>query len=134
MKPQFTNTLAWQQAELLMQPAYIRIIDQIRKQLEESSWKGTYQEVQTPYPGYHLYLQKKDASASIDLWDLCFQVCFRNYNLSLAKLLQSQESATWEVEIDTSLIDYETNDVDWQRLDAKARQIVEQVFANLPAV
>jgi hypothetical protein len=134
MKPQFTDTLAWQQAELLMQPAYIRIIDQIRKQLEESSWKGTYQEVQTPYPGYQLCLQDKDISVNIDLWDLCFQVCFRNYSPSSITSPFSEESDKWKVEIDTSLIDDDTNDVDWNRLDAKARQLVEQVFASLPKV
>jgi len=126
MKPQFTDTLAWQQAELLMQPAYIRILDHIRKQLELSSWKATYQEVQTPFPGYLLVLQHKDHQVSVDLWDLCFQVCFRNYSHSHAEL-ESQK-----VEIDTSLIEDDTGDVDWPCLDAKARQLVEQVFANLP--
>jgi hypothetical protein len=134
MKPQFPDTIAWQQAELLMQPAYIRILDHIRKQLEQSPWKGTYQEIQTPYPGYQLSLQQKDASVTIDLWDLCFQACFRNYNPSPATLPQSSDSGALPVEIDTSLLDDDTNDVDWQRLDAKARQLVEQVFANLPTV
>lgn len=126
MKPQFQDTLAWQQAELLMQPAYIRILDHIRKQLEESSWKGTYQEVQTPFPGYNLCLEHKEQQLCVDLWDLCFRVCFRNYNGSHAELERQA------VEIDTSLIEDETKDVDWQRLDTKARHVVEQVFTNLP--
>jgi hypothetical protein len=37
------------------------------------------------------------------------------------------------VEVDTTLFD-ETGEVDWNRLDAKAIQIVDQVFANLPTV
>ena len=45
MMPKFADITSWEQAELLMQPAFIRIIDQIRKQLEESTWKGTYQDV-----------------------------------------------------------------------------------------
>jgi len=43
MPPKITDTVAWHQAELLMQPAFIRVID--RMQLDESAWKGTYQNV-----------------------------------------------------------------------------------------
>src|SRR6478672_5789858 len=128
MKPKFTDTLAWQQAELLMQPAFLRILDHIRKQLEQSAWKATYQEVQTPYPGYLMCLTYKDQQVTVDLWDLCFQVCFRNYHPTHAEL-ESQE-----VEIDSSLIDEELHDVDWHRLDAKAQQLIEQIFTNLPTV
>ncbi|MBV8883718.1 MAG: hypothetical protein JO235_06915, partial [Chroococcidiopsidaceae cyanobacterium CP_BM_RX_35] len=45
MPPKIPNTTVWQQAELLMQPAFIRIIDHIRKHLDQSTWKGTYQDV-----------------------------------------------------------------------------------------
>lgn len=165
MPPKITDPVVWHQAELLMQPAFIRIIDNIRQQLDESAWKGTYQDVliwpvgttvetkavvtqllqqmkeadpmelaeiertltqmPTPYPGYHLCLQYQGLQQSVELWELCYQVCFHNY------------SPSWEesdrIQIDTSLID-ETGDVDWQRLDAKAAELVNQVFANLPTV
>ncbi|MBD1807302.1 hypothetical protein H6F98_17870 [Microcoleus sp. FACHB-SPT15] len=127
MKPKFKNTVAWEQAELLMQPALIRIVDQVRKQLEDTTWKATYKDVQTPIPGYQLCLEKQDTSICVDLWELCFQVCFRNYK-PVHSELESQE-----VEIDTTLID-ETGDVDWQCLDTKAQQLVAQVFADLSAV
>lgn len=167
MPPRITDTAVWQQAELLMQPAFIRVIDHIRKQLDESAWKASYQNVliwptgttdetkaivtqllqrlegaspeelaeieqdltglSTPHPGYQMSLQHQDQHFSVDLWELCYQVCFRNYN-SLV-----DESANREVEIDTSLID-ESGDVDWQRLDAKAGKLVERLFANLPGV
>jgi hypothetical protein len=126
MKPKFKDTLAWQQAELLMQPAFIRILDQVRKQLEQTTWKATYNNVQAPIPGYELCLQQNDTSVCFDLWDLCFQVCFRNYSPTYTEL-ESQE-----VEIDTSLID-ETGEVDWQSLDTKAQMLVTQIFTNLPA-
>ncbi|MGL4622671.1 MAG: hypothetical protein ACRC32_24210, partial [Chroococcidiopsis sp.] len=45
MPPRITDPVAWQQAELLMQPAFIRIIDHIRKHLDESAWQGTYENV-----------------------------------------------------------------------------------------
>ena len=127
MKPKITNMVAWQQAELLMQPAFLRTIDNIRKQLEQSNWKGTYEEAQYPYPGYLLRLQYQDLEMSVNLWEICYQVCFLNYQPTHTEL-ESQE-----VEIDTSLID-ETGDVDWERLDAKTKLAIEQLFANLPRV
>ncbi|MDF5730284.1 MAG: hypothetical protein PUP92_20245 [Rhizonema sp. PD38] len=161
MPPRIANPVIWQQAELLMQPAFIRLVDNIRKQLDVSSWKGTYQDIliwpseatqetkavvtklleeleaatpeqaleiretlsrlPVPHPGYHLCLQRQEQTVSIDFWELCYQVCFINY--------PEKE----EVSIDTSLID-ETSDVNWQQLDTKAKDVVEQVFANLPSV
>lgn len=127
MNPKITNLVAWQQAEILMQPAFLRVIDNIRKQLEQSAWKGTYQEVQQPYPGYLLCLQHGDREMSVNLWELCYQICFLNYKLTHSEL-ESQE-----VEIDTSLID-DTGDVDWERLEAKTNAVIEDVFANLPEI
>lgn len=126
MKPKIKNTLAWQQAELLMQPALIRLLDNLRKKLEESVWQGTYEEVQVPVPGYQLCLQHQDRQIRVYVWELCYQICFSNYRPSHADM----ESV--EVDIDTSLID-ESGDVDWNRLDEKAKQVVEEVFAGLPA-
>ena len=163
--PKFANTLAWQQAELLMQPVFIRVIDNIRKQLEQSNWKGTYRDIQVwaadvpeetkevvvqlqehlatatpeeateihtaldqlpkPYPGYQLCLENHDRQITVDLWELCYQICFRNYSPVLNAL-----DGDMTVEIDTSLID-ETGDVDWHRLDEKAKRIIEQIFSSL---
>ena len=160
MPPKITNSTSLQQAEILMQPAFIRVIDNLRKQLDISDWKGTYQDVLTwpanttdetkalvtqlvqemetatpiqveeirktlaslpmPHPGYNLLLQRHGEQVNIDLWDLCYQVCFLNY---------SPENTA--VDIDTSLID-EYGDVDWQYLENKTQILVEQVFASLP--
>jgi hypothetical protein len=160
MPPKITNPVTWQQAELLMQPTFIRVVDNLRKELDVSTWTGTYrdvliwpdsttdetkavvtqllQEMETatpeqaieirqtlsdlpmPQPGYHLCLQRQDQQINIDLWELCYQVCFLEY---------SPENEI--IAIDTSLID-EIGDVDWQRLDGKARELVGEVFGNLP--
>lgn len=166
MPPKFADNTAWQQAEILMQPAFIRILDRIRKQLDTSSWKETYENVltwqpgtteetkaevarlvkqlesaqgeqvdqieealmrlPTPTPGYQLCLQQEGLkTVKIDLWDLCYQVCFQNYSPLLA------ESPNYIVTIDTSLID-ETGDVDWQLLDEKAAFLIDRLFAELP--
>jgi hypothetical protein len=160
MLPKITNTTTWQQAELLMQPAFIRVVDNIRKQLDESDWEGTYHDVliwqpnttdemklqvnqllqametatppqieqiketlallPLPHPGYHLLLQHQEQQVSVDLWDLCYQVCFVNY---------SPESM--EADIDKDLFD-ELGNIDWLKLEDKTKQLVKQVFASLP--
>lgn len=164
MTPRFAHPMAWQQAELLMQPTFIRIIDNIRKQLETSSWRGTYHDVQRwpqgttdeqkakvsqyqralktappeqieilhraldqlprPYPGYELHLTHNDHAIEVDLWQLCYQVCFCEFSSANA-------DGSKPVEVDTHLID-ETGDVDWHHLDEKAKHTVGQVFENLP--
>ncbi|GAB4139357.1 MAG: hypothetical protein Fur0046_14440 [Cyanobacteria bacterium J069] len=166
-QPKFASRAAWEQANLLMQPVFIRVLDNLRKAIERSPWKSTYrndpiwpegvsaetqqqvlklqQQLTTataedapalqaelsrlpqPHPGYVLCLEHQTHQVNIDLWQLCYQVCFRNYSpiLSLADSVL--------VEVDTSLLD-DTGDVDWQQLDAKTAQLVEQIFASLPAV
>ena len=161
MAPKITNSLAWQQAELLMQPTFIRVVDNVRKLIDNSSWKGTYHDVltwaagtseetkaivtqmvqeletatpeqavqiretlaklPTPHPGYHLCLQRQEQQVNVDLWELCYQVCFVKYTLS-----------DDTVDIDTSLID-ESGDVEWNLLDKKAKRMVEEMFAKLPS-
>lgn len=125
MTPKITNSITWQQAELLMQPAMLRVVDNIRKQLESSDWTGTYEDVETPIPGYRLRLNYQDRQIDCDIWELCYQVCFRNYKPLPSNL------ATQEVEIDTSLIE-STGDVDWEQLEAKTQQVVNELFASLP--
>lgn len=130
MKPQFKTRLAWEQAQLLMQPALIRILDNIRKQLEESSWRGTYREVTDPIPGYLLCLNKDNRTIEIDIWQLCYQVCFQNYAPAPQHIFSELEQRSIEVEIDNRLLD-ETGELDWQLIEAKAQQAVRQVFDHL---
>lgn len=131
MKPKFKTLLAWEQAQVLMQPAFIRVIDNIRKELENTSWKGTYQEIQFPYPGYKLYLTQNNQSIIVDIWELCYQVCFLDYNFTASLEETENSDFNQEVEIDTILLD-DTGNVDWQGLETKAQRVVKRVFANLP--
>jgi hypothetical protein len=124
MIPKFTDELAWQQAEFLMQPIYIRIIDRIRQQSETSNWQVTYEEVKNPHLTNYLCLQSGDRQLKFDIWDLCYQVCFLNYFGSHSEL------ETQTVEIDTSLLDLEAGTPDWHRLDNKAQAVIAQIFAD----
>jgi hypothetical protein len=139
MKPKFANEQAWQQAEILMQPAYIRLVDQIRRQTEanEDEIQVSYEEVTDPYPSNLLCLQPKAHNSNpdridnnlaqpllkVDIWDLCFQVCFENYEPIAAETAQL-------VAIDLSLFDTHTQEVDWSKLDNKAQVAISQVFAR----
>ena len=139
MKPKFATEQAWQQAEILMQPAYIRLVDQIRRQTEEheDEIKVSYEEVTDPYPSNLLCLQPKmnannpghtgnnpaQPLLKVDIWDLCFQVCFVSYE-PIAN--QSEQP----VVIDTSLFDPSNQEVDWNKLDNKAKATISQVFAR----
>ena len=126
MQPKFASELAWQQAEFLMQPIYIRIIDRIRQQSEVSTWKVSYEEIRDPHPINYLCLESEDKQLKFDIWDLCYQVCFLNYDGSHSEL-ESQI-----VEVDTSSIDLETGTIDWMLLDNKAKAVIAKIFDNLP--
>lgn len=130
MKPTFKTTLAWEQAQLLMQPSLLRVVDNIRKELDASDWKGKYREVTSPIPGYHLCLTRSDYQVEIDVWELCYKVCFDEYE-PVEHLFSLENEAAYPVEIDTRLID-ESGEVDWQFLESKAQQLVRKAFSNLP--
>ena len=130
MKPQFKTRPAWDKAQLLMQPAFIRILDNIRKQLEESRWKGSFKDVTHPIPGYLLCLTQGDRSVEIDIWQLCYQVVSNNYTPTLQNLFSADDQSSYELEIDDRLLD-ETGEIDWHLIEAKAQQSVRQIFEHL---
>ena len=117
MKPQFKTRLAWDKADVLMQPALIRILDNIRKQLEISQWKGTFKDVTHPIPGYLLCLTQGDRSFEVDIWQLCYQVISNNYTTTFPHLFSEDDQSSYELEIDDRLLD-ETGEIDWQLIDS----------------
>ena len=130
MKPTFKNTLAWEQAQVLMQPALLRVVDNIRRELEASDWQGKYREVSSPIPGYHLCLSRLEHQVEIDIWELCYQVCFNKYE-PIRHIFSHEDETGYPVEIDTRLID-DLGEIDWQLLESKAQLSVRKVFDTLP--
>ena len=122
MQLTFRSQQDWEQADILMQPALIRILDHLRQAMETSAWRGTYQEVQDPYPGHQLILEDQGQTIVFSLWELCFQVCFADY--------QPQAPATQVVTIDPKLLTAE-HEVDWRALDHKAKHLIDAIFAEL---
>ena len=131
MKPIFKNSTDWEQADYLMQPSLIRVIDNLRKKLEESIWKETYIEIEQPYPGHQLQLTYQDHQYAIALWDICFQVCFLDYQAPMLEVGENIVDQEQEVTIDTNLFG-ETGEIDWQKLETKTQQIIDQLFTSLP--
>jgi hypothetical protein len=139
------------QADQLMQPTLIRVIDNLRKCTEAADWQSEYvervlwpatateeqkQQVQalaaqletadpkqvtqlrqqlrqlpTPLPTYEFRLTHEGQTAVLDIWQLCFQVCFWDYEPTLP------------ARIDTTLLDA-AGDIDWIALDDKTKTIV----------
>jgi hypothetical protein len=171
MKPQIKDIQTWNQAELLMQPAFIRLIDNFRKAVEASDWEARYETLQawpegataaqkarwtelsailettqpvdlaaieaelatlpSPELSYQLNLERGDRTVQFDLWQLCYQVCFRSYIPGLpSDLTPDRAEATQVVEIDGQLLDSQ-GEVDWVALDHKAQGLVENILANL---
>lgn len=121
MQPKFRDQITWTKAELLMQPILIRVIDNLRKAVDNSQWQGKYQEIETPLPGYQLILTKDHSTVKVDIWQLCFQICFSNYPLGIGNEF---------VEIDANLIE-DTGEISWEHLEAKTKGIINNIFSNL---
>ena len=174
--PKFQDAATWQQAEQLMQPAFIRLVDNLRKQLDETTaWRGTYEDVPlwpegvsedvkvrvmelqaqlkttpanesaaiesalsdlpNPNPGYWLYLTQREQQIRIDLWELCYRICFRDYDseTGTSRSRGFGQSPSQGVEVDRTLFD-QFGEVDWNRLDDKTQKLVQQIFADLPGI
>lgn len=151
-----------------MQPAFIRLIDNFRKAVENTAWESRYEDLQawpagtqtaqkerwaelsamlettqtldveaveaelatlpSPELSYRLNLEREDQQIQFDLWQLCYQVCFRTY---VPGLPSDTGEETQAVEIDNQLLDNQ-GEVDWVALDAKALTVVEQIMQSLP--
>ncbi|MBE9066488.1 hypothetical protein IQ260_07465 [Leptolyngbya cf. ectocarpi LEGE 11479] len=139
-----------------MQPALIRIIDNIRKQLEVSDWAGSYRD-DMRWPAEATAEQKQQYLALQDMLETAtpeehdqIQSNLAQlpspehlYTLCLTKQDQQQEIDVWQlcyrlcnaantneepITVDMSLFNLELGDVDWIALDQKAQRLVTQVF------
>ncbi|MBJ7898810.1 MAG: hypothetical protein GC158_02565 [Cyanobacteria bacterium RI_101] len=126
MQPRFTQVEDWRSAEALLQPALIRLVDNLRQLLETSSWQGRYEAAESPYPGQILCLRRGSQSLRVNLWQFCFQICCLDYPLTL----EDGEEETQDVVIDPALLDAD-GAVDWLALDQKTRQVLGDFFDGL---
>jgi hypothetical protein len=123
--PKIQDMNAWQQAEMLFQPTYIRLVDNLRKHIENSNWESKFEEVTEPHPGYVVCLYRGDQQVRYNLWTLCYQICFVDYDPDVDK------DGTLDVAIDTSLLEPDTGEVDWQQLESKTQMVLTHLFTTL---
>jgi hypothetical protein len=153
----------------LMQPTFIRVMDRLRKALEQSAWKGQYEttyawaegtspeekaqvlelynrievapkseqaslEAQLailpePIPIYLLHLDKAQETRTLNLWELCYQICLADYTPEL------ESTGFVEVDLDEAAPDLSLFDalgeVDWVKLDQKTGTVVQAAFKCL---
>ncbi|MBE9222279.1 hypothetical protein IQ215_06175 [Cyanobacterium stanieri LEGE 03274] len=118
--PQFKTSLDYEKANLLMQPVYIRVVDNIRKQAEINNWDISYQEINDPFPSYILTQKKGNTTKETNIWFICFQVCFTQFELE-----QNQP-----VEIDSNLIS-DRGELNWDEMEIKTQSIVKNLFDEI---
>ncbi len=136
------NDQPWRLASMLMQPALIRLFDQIRRQLAESGWQGSYETKELwpagvdpattePQVLYLLYLSRGEQKVRVNVWELCYQICFVDYTPSLDRE-DIADFQVGEVTADASLLEAD-GEVDWNKLDRKAQQVVAQMLKGWTA-
>lgn len=160
--PKFATPLAKAQVEQLMQPALIRVIDNIRKQLDETTWQGRYEE-ELIWPAGTTDEQKTDyATLQQQLHGVPPETHDRVaalmsqlpqpaplYTLRLTKAGSADQTVDiWELCYQVCAVDYrpaeggqieaddrlldEQGEVDWRLLDDKTKALVEDIFRALP--
>ncbi|MTF38211.1 hypothetical protein [Cyanobacterium aponinum] len=119
IEPKFKNAQEYELAQVLMQPIFIRLLDNIRKESELSNYDVSYEEINEPFPSYIVAIKKENKTEKNNVWELCFQVCFNNYS----------ESTTQPVTTDKTLFE-EDGQLNWQTLDEKAKTLVKSLFSS----
>lgn len=117
IEPKFKNAQEYELAQVLMQPTFIRLIDNLRQESESSPYHVSYEEITEPFPSYMVVIKKENTIEKNNIWELCFQICFDNY----------QENQHQPVTTDKTLFD-DDGELNWQVLDAKTKKLVKSLF------
>lgn len=162
MTPTFANPLSRAQIEQLMQPALIRVIDNLRKQLDESTWKGEYEETLVWPEGTtdeqqqrYVELQKQLHGVPTEEHDRVAALMSELpqpsplYALKLTKPdVEAQVLDVWTLCYQVCSSNYRQSlensleadtslltslgEVDWRKLDDKTKALIEDAFESLP--
>lgn len=161
--PEFASPLDRKKVEQLMQPALIRVIDNVRKQLDSSEWQGSYEE-ELIWPEGTTDQQKEEyarlqkglhgvPTEEHDRVAALMSVLPQPsplYTLRLKKDGQEDQTVDiwnlcYQVCAASSQYEYglaitadnslfdESGEVDWRSLDDKTLGLVKNIFAALPA-
>lgn len=157
----FASPIQRQRAEILMQPTLIRVIDNLRKELEASALRGTYQEQPMWPPGttapqkeqFNQLMAQLEAAEPEEAVAIRTELSrlpqpFPAYELHVHRAEEEpiQVIDVWELcyrvcldnyhpevpaKVDANLLEAD-GDIDWLALDEKAKGIIQKIFQQLP--
>ncbi|MEM8505366.1 MAG: hypothetical protein AAF716_19710 [Cyanobacteria bacterium P01_D01_bin.1] len=160
--PEFVSALDRQKVEQLMQPALIRVIDNIRKQLDNTDWQGSYEE-ELIWPEGTTAQQKEDYATlqkglhgvPTEEYDRVAKLMSALPQPSPLYTLRLQKDGQEDQTVDVWALCYQVcanssqsepdlviaaddslfneSGIDWRILDNKTLGLVEGIFAALPA-
>ncbi|MEM9136246.1 MAG: hypothetical protein AAGB01_02690 [Cyanobacteria bacterium P01_F01_bin.42] len=156
---------------LLLQPALIRLIDQLRLQLKAAEWTWSYDTVEVwpdqvpettrsryeemmraldvasgddaeaiqdvldelpqPIPLYRLEITDQSSVPTINMWQLCYQICLKDYTPQLQDMSLMAPDLN-QNDIDSRLTDQD-GEIDWDCLNQNAQLVVEKLIASIVA-
>jgi hypothetical protein len=119
-----TDTAPQTQAEVLYLMDRLELVDEDQRSEIEHQLEALPQ----PVPVYLLHLTKAERARTLNLWELCYQICLSDYSPQIERTV-FVELPLEEVFPDYTLFD-ETGEVDWARLDLKTAQVVESAFQS----
>lgn len=129
---QYETIQAWpDHATPQMKAEVLYLMDQL--ELVEEDARGEIEqqleEMPQPVPVYLLHLTKADRARTLNIWELCYQVCLSNY------VAHVERTVFIEISLEDASPDYtlfdETGEVDWTRLDLKTAEAVHSAFQSL---
>ncbi len=82
-----------------------------------------------PISVYLLHLSKAEQARTLNLWEICYQVCLADYVPQLERPT-FVDMPLEEISPDITLFD-EAGEVDWPRLDLKTAHVVQAAFESL---
>lgn len=129
---QYETLQAWPpEATPEIQAEVLNLMDRIEA-VEESDRLELEQQLEAlpqPISVYLLHLTKGAQARTLNLWEMCYQICLMDYIPQLERPT-FEDIPLEELSPDEALLD-EAGEVDWPRLDLKTAQVVQSAFESL---
>jgi hypothetical protein len=130
---QYETVHAWpeditpdEQAEVLV--LYDRLAT-VKNDAQIEAIEAQLQNFPQPIPVYLLHLTKGDRTKTMNLWELCYQICLVGYTPHIERTTFA-DLPLEDVQPDHTLFDA-SGEVDWPGLDRKTAQVIQSAFESL---
>jgi hypothetical protein len=114
-----------------MQAEVLYLMDQIEavEDGDRAALEDRLEALPQPISVYLLHLAKAEQRKTLNLWELCYQICLLDYVPQIERTTVV-EIPLGQISPDYTLFD-DNGEVDWTRLDLKAAQAVQAAFQSL---